>query len=168
MDRGSHINESIRPGGVSVALQKKNEINKCSQLSPPDTVNFYDFNETCQNQQTDSLIAGIARHEGWGDPMLSDSAASGHQRRIEIAAATPEGDPAAAIEDLFTPDGVDAITNMVKGRLILVNAFLEAAADTAHVYVKNNYEVSNWVWDSTTTSSQGEQFNLLTIPDSLH
>jgi len=102
---------------------------------------------------------------GYGDPLQPPSAASGHQRRIEIAAARPENDPERAIEALITPDGMSILRNLVRNNVMVVDDSLYVAADNAHVYVKSNYAVSNWVWDSTTTSSRGEQFNLLPIVD---
>lgn len=172
----THINASILQGGVTVALQKNKDINPCNQggVSPPDTVSFYIFNEMCKNQPLDSLIAGIERHEGYGDPSLIDSLANGHQRRIEYFAAMPHNDPAAAVEALITPDGAMSLRARAQEEILFLDdSLFTQAADLAHAFVGNNYCIStsqtaHWVWDSTTTGTgQGEQFNQLPACDTI-
>lgn len=167
MDRGSHVDVHLDSIGVTVALQRNSEINQCSHggASPPDTVNFFVFNEVCKGVPVAPLIAGIEQHEGYGIPSLPDTAASGHQRRIEFAASQPINNPAGAIETAVTPQGSAILTGLVQILAGAVDDRLYQAADTAHVYVTNNYCLDYWLWDSTTTTQQGQKFNRFPLCD---
>ena len=161
MDRGSHINKHIGPSGTTVTLQKQNEINLCGRnnVNPPNIVSTYTFNGSCKSASLMPWLDSIEVHESYGDTMLVDSLANGHQRRIEIAAGLPINDPARLVEDKVSPMTPAILVPQIQSLLAGVDQSLFQAADNAHAYVKNNYCVSPWLWDSTSTTPQGRTFN---------
>jgi hypothetical protein len=170
MDRGSRINSSLGSNGPTVTLVRQQEINACQQANPPVplmSVNFYTYNNGCQGLSTASLEAGIQQHEAYGTVGLPPAATSdGHQGRIEYFANMPQFDPARRVEGLLSSQDSITLRASVQGAILaLDDSLYMAAADVGHTFVKGNYSVDNFVWDTTSTSPQGMRFHKLTIAD---